>query len=107
MKMVCSSSCVSFLLKRDKKAKFLEVGIVSLKYQFTSEKKMSKVTLSKSKYNKLLELQSNDPVKVMEEGDTSQNWWMFQDEFFLEDEDLNADDVKAFALKGVRKKKLN
>jgi hypothetical protein len=36
------------MLKRDKKAKFLEVGIVSLKYQFTSEKKMSKVTLSKS-----------------------------------------------------------
>jgi hypothetical protein len=41
----------------------------------------------------------------MEEEDTSKNWWMFQDEFFAEDEDLNADDVKAFALKGIRKKK--
>ena len=93
------------MLKRDKKAKFLEVGIVSLKYQFTTEKKFTKHTLSKSKYNKLLELQSNDPVKVMEEEDTSQKWWMFQDEFFVEDENLNADDVKAFALKGIRKKK--
>lgn len=93
------------MLKRDKKAVFLEVGIVSLKYQFTTEKKFSKSPLSKSRYNKLLELQSNDPVKVMEDADTSQNWWMFQDEFFVEDEGLNADDVKAFALKGIRKKK--
>jgi len=93
------------MLKRDKKAKFLEVGIVSMKYQFTTEKKLSKSSLSKSKYNKLLELQSNDPVKVMEEPDSNQNWWIFQDEFFIEDEDLTADDVKAFALKGVRKSK--
>ncbi|MDP6923642.1 MAG: hypothetical protein R2568_00580 [Candidatus Scalindua sp.] len=93
------------MLKRDKKAEFLEIGIVSMKYQFTTEKKFSKSSLSKSKYMKLLELQSSDPVKVMAEEDTSKNWWMFQDEFFVEDEDLNADDVKAFALKGTRKKK--
>ncbi len=93
------------MLKRDKKAEFLEIGIVSMKYQFTTEKKFSKSTLSKSKYMKLLELQGNDPIKVMAEDDTGKNWWMFQDEFFIEDEDLNADDVKAFALKGVRKKK--
>ena len=93
------------MLKRDKKAEFLEVGIVSMKYQFTTEKSFIKRALSKSKYNKLLELQSSDPVKVMEEEDTNKNWWMFQDEFFVEDEGLNADDVKAFALKGVRKNK--
>ncbi len=93
------------MLKRDKKAEFLEVGIVSMKYQFTTEKSFIKKALSKAKYNKLLELQSSDPVKVMEEADTNQNWWMFQDEFFVEDEGLNADDVKAFALKGARKNK--
>ena len=93
------------MLKRDKKAEFLEIGIVSMKYQFTTEKKFSKSSLSKSKYMKLLELQGSDPVKVMAEEDTNKNWWMFQDEFFIEDEELNADDVKAFALKGVRKKK--
>ena len=93
------------MLKRDKKAEFLEVGIVSMKYQFTTDKKFSKSSLSKSKYMKLLELQSSDPVKVMAEEDIGKNWWMFQDEFFIEDEDLNADDVKAFALKGTRKKK--
>ena len=93
------------MLKIDKKAEFLEVGIVSMKYQFTTEKRFIKKALSKSKYNKLLELQSSDPVKVMEEEDTNKNWWMFQDEFFVEDEGLNADDVKAFALKGVRKNK--
>ncbi|GAX61987.1 NAD-dependent aldehyde dehydrogenase [Candidatus Scalindua japonica] len=93
------------MLKRDKKAEFLEVGIVSLKYQFTSEKKYSKPPLSKAKYNKLLELQSSDPIQVMEAADVNQRWWMFQDEFFVEDEELNAGDVKAFALKGTRKKK--
>ena len=93
------------MLKRDKKAEFLEVGVVSLKYRFTTEKKFNKSSLSKSKYNKLLELQSSDPIKVMGEPDSNLNWWMFQDEFFVEDEDLNADDVKAFAIKGVRKSK--
>jgi hypothetical protein len=93
------------MLKRDKKAEFIEIGLVSMKYQFTTEKQFSKSTLSKSKYNKLLELQCSEPVKVMEEPDSSQRWWMFQDEFFIEDEDLNADDVKAFALKGIRKNK--
>ena len=93
------------MLKRDKKAEFLEVGIVSMKYQFTCEESFSKSSLSKSKYNKLLELQGGDPIKVMAEEDTNKNWWMFQNEFFVEDEDLSADDVKAFALKGVRKKK--
>jgi len=93
------------MLKRDKKAEFLEVGIVSMKYQFTTDKNFSKSSLSKSKYIKLLELQGSDPVKVMAEEDIGKNWWMFQDEFFIEDEDLNADDVKAFALKGTRKKK--
>ncbi len=92
------------MLKRDKKAEFLEVGIVSLKYQFSSENKLSKYVLSKSKYNELLQIQSNDPVKIMEDADTSQKWWMFQGEFFLDDEVLSSDDVKAFALKGVRKK---
>ncbi len=93
------------MLKRDKKAEFLEVGIVSMKYQFTTEKKFNKSSLSKSKYNKLLELQDSDPIKVMTEEEGNMNWWMFQDEFFIEDEDLNADDLKAFALKGVRKNK--
>ena len=93
------------MLKRDKKAEYLEVGIVSMKFQFTSEKSFSKSSLSKSKYNKLLELQGSEAVKVMAEEDTGNNWWMFQDEFFIEDEELNADDVKAFALKGIRKKK--
>ncbi len=93
------------MLERDKKAEFLEVGIVSMKYQFTTEEKFNKSTLSKSKYNQLLELQSSDPIKVMEEKDPNNSWWMFQDVFFIEDEELDADDVKAFALKGVRKNK--
>jgi len=93
------------MLERDKKAEFLEVGIVSMKYQFTTEEKFNKSSLSKSKYNQLLELQSSDPMKVMEEKDTNNSWWMFQDEFFIEDEELDADDVKAFALKGARKNK--
>ncbi len=32
------------MLKRDKKEEFLEVGIVSMKYQFTSEKNMQNLT---------------------------------------------------------------
>ncbi len=93
------------MLKRDKKAEFLEIGIVSMKYQFTTDTNYNKRPLSKSKYNKLVELQANDPIKVMKDEETKMSWWMFQDEFFIEDEELTADDLKAFALKGVRKNK--
>ena len=93
------------MLKRDKKAEFLEIGIVSMKYQFTTDTNYNKSPLSKSKYNQLMELQANDPIKVMEDDDSKISWWMFQEEFFIEDEELNADDLKAFALKGFRKNK--
>lgn len=93
------------MLKRDKKAEFLEIGIVSMKYQFTTDTNYNKNPLSKSKYNQLMELQANDPIKVMEDDDSKISWWMFQEEFFIEDEELNADDLKAFALKGFRKNK--
>ena len=93
------------MLKRDKKAEFLEIGIVSMKYQFTTDTNYNKNPLSKSKYNQLMELQANDPIKVMEDDDSKISWWMFQEEFFIEDEELNADDLKAFAIKGFRKNK--
>jgi len=93
------------MLKRDKKAEFMEIGIVSMKYQFTTDTNYNRSLLSKSKYKQLMELQANDPIKVMKDEETKMSWWMFQDEFFIENEELTADDLKAFALKGVRKNK--
>ena len=55
--------------------------------------------------NQNLEFKKRKFKTIMEEADTIKNWWMFQDEFFVEDEDLNSDDLKAFALKGARKNK--
>ncbi len=93
------------MIRRDNSGKFEESGVLILKYQFYSGKKMSKDKLSKSKYNSLLKMQGHDPMKIMTDQKRSRNWWMFQDEFYLEDEGLSSDEVKAFALDKANKKK--
>ena len=70
----------------------------SVKYQFSVGKKISQTKLSKSKYNSLLQIQSLDPVKIMTDQEKGRTWWMFQDNFYVENESLTGDDVKAFAL---------
>ncbi len=93
------------MIRRDKSGKFEESGVLILKYQFYSGKKMSKDKLSKSKYNSLLKMQKHDPMKIMADQGKRRNWWMFQDEFFVENEDSSSNELKAFALSKANKKK--
>ncbi len=93
------------MIRRDRSGKFEESGVLIIKYQFFSGKKMSKDKLSKAKYNSLLKMQKNDPMKILTDQNQDRNWWMFQGEFYLENEGLSSDGVKAFALSKVNKKK--
>ncbi len=93
------------MIRRDKSGKFEESGVLILKYQFFSGKKVSKSKLSQSKYNSLLKMQKHDPMKIMTDQGKNRNWWMFQDEFYIENEGLSSDEVKAFALDKDNKKK--
>ena len=92
------------MIRKDKKAKFIESGTFSIKYQFSSGKKISRTKLSKSKYNSLLQLQSHEPVKIMTDQEKGRTWWIYQDGFYIENEGLTGDDVKAFALEKNGKK---
>ncbi len=94
------------MLRKDKKGKFVESGTFSIKYQYSSGKKISSAKLSKSKYDSLLQLQSLNPVNIMTDQEKGRTWWMFQGSFYVENEDLGGDDVKAkiFALEKPGKK---
>ena len=85
------------MIRKEKKGEFVESGTFATKYQFSVNKKISKAKLSKAKYNSLLQLQSLDPVKIMTDQEKRRTWWMYQDGFYIENEGLTGDDVKAFA----------
>ena len=93
------------MIRKEKKGDFIESGTLSTKYQFSINKKISKTKLSKSKYNSLLQLQSLDPVKIMTDQEKHRTWWMYQDGFYIENEGMSGDDVKAFAMENAGKKK--
>ena len=97
--------CFKNMIRRDKGGKFDESGVLIIKYQFYSGKKMSKEKLSKAKYNSLLKMQKDDPMKIMAEQGKGRNWWMFQGEFYIENEGLGSEEVKAFALSKANKKR--
>ena len=86
------------MIRKEKKGSFIESGTFSTKYQFSIGKKTSQTRLSKSKYNSLLQLQSLAPVKIMTDQGKGRTWWMYQDGFYIENEGLSGDDVKAFAM---------
>jgi hypothetical protein len=93
------------MIRRDKSGKFEESGVLIIKYQFFSGKKMSKDKLSKAKYSSLLKMQKHDPMKILTDQNQGRSWWMFQGEFYIEDKDLSSEEVKTFALSKANKKK--
>ena len=93
------------MIRKEKKGDFIESGTLSTKYQFSVDKKISKTKLSKSKYSSLLQLQSLDPVKIMTDQEKHRTWWMYQDGFYIENEGMSGDDVKAFAMGKAGKNK--
>ena len=86
------------MIRKEKKGEFVESGTFSTKYQFSVNKKISKTKLSKAKYNSLLQIQRLDPVKIMTDQEKGRTWWMFQENFYVENDGLTGDDVKVFAL---------
>jgi hypothetical protein len=93
------------MIRKEKKGNFVESGTFTTKYQFSVGMKISKTKLSKSKYNSLLQIQSLDPVKIMTDQEKHRTWWMYQDGFYVENEDMSGENVKAFAMGKVGKKK--
>jgi hypothetical protein len=93
------------VFRRDAKARFVKTGFSILTlYRFESGRVLAKRELSKKSYKDLLQRQVDTPVSVAEDRNSKRTWWMYQSEFFFEDEGYSEDDVKALAFDNSRKR---
>jgi len=82
-----------------------EEHIVVVGYRFHTGKWSTKGYLDLEEYNKLLKDQMTMPQIVMESEEDGKRWWMFEGEFYWEDEGLTALEIKALILERRRKRK--
>lgn len=92
------------MLKRDPNAKFVPMGCLIRKQQFQSGRIASSVMMGTSQFQQLLSMQAKAPVKVCWYPGNSRSWWMYQDEFYWEDEGFAPHEVQALILERKRKK---
>ena len=81
------------MLEEDTRGKFVRTGFLSHKYYFRSGKLRTRTEIRKKDYQELLQLQEETPMVVMR-GKGDRTWWMFRNEFYLDDESHTADEVK-------------
>lgn len=72
-------------------------------YSFSSGKFSLPEEISEKTYQSMMEIQNESPVPVMRFN--SKVWWMFQDEFYWEDDNLDPEEVKALILARHHQKK--
>ena len=90
------------MLKRDPTAKFLyrKVGFFHRKklYRFQAGKLQAVGEWEEENYRRLLEVQKTLPIDVWRYDANKRQWWMFNDEFYWEDDGYTKDEVKALIL---------
>ena len=100
------------MLKRDPKAKFMcrVVGFFNKRklYRFYVGKLTTQGELEERDYLALSEHQRRAPVMIMRDDANKRQWWMFRDEFYLEDEGYTEDELLALILDRIaqREKKV-
>jgi HNH endonuclease len=87
------------MLHRDTSARLVRTGFwMFARYHFESGQEASRKSWSIAGAKDLQERQRGLPVSVHEDESRRRRWWLFQDEFFWEDEGLEDLEVKALAL---------
>jgi hypothetical protein len=87
------------MLRRDTSARFEKSGAwIFAHYRFTAGRLTSRKAWNMAEANALLERQRETPVAMMVDDERRRTWWMFQDEFYWEDEGLDELAVKALVL---------
>ena len=85
------------MLRRDTTARFHTSGFwVFRRYHFVAGR--LQVTYGPSAHDSVWRTQRDEPVKLMSDDDRRRTWWMYQGEFYWEDEGYDAITVKALVL---------
>lgn len=96
------------MFKRDTKGKFMyrDVGFFSRKrlWRFYTGQNFTEGEWEEKEHLSLLEEQRHTPVMVMKDSDTRRKWWIYKDEFYLEDEGYSADEMLALILDLINQK---
>lgn len=92
------------MLKQDRKAHFVQVGVFSKKYRLYGTGEVSP-TYILTQYQEILDKQLVNPVEVLRAADSGRCWWMYRDAFYWEDEHLTVAEVEALLLERARKRR--
>jgi hypothetical protein len=95
------------VLRADKKAEIVKLPLnlrrlFTGRYALASGRHTFDAPWSKGEVDEILAQQADTPVELVRHEERV--YWMFQDCFFWEDENLTADDVKALVLQRIRKR---
>lgn len=96
------------MLKRDPNGqfKYYEVGFFKKRrlYRFYSGKSQTEHGLEEDVYQSLIAQQKNIPVVVMRDTTSKKRWWMFLNEFYWEDENYTAEEIRILILDKIEQK---
>ena len=93
------------MFRRDTRAKFLKNGFWFLtSYSFHAGRLSSASRWSRLEFGQLVERQQSVPVELMRDGSSRRTWWMYEGEFYWEDEGYGVGEVKALVFERTRKK---
>jgi hypothetical protein len=87
------------MLRRDPAAWFEKSGAwIFSRYRFVSGEIEAQRSLDRAGFRRLAVLQQDAPVPVLVDRARRRTWWWFRDEFYWEDEGLQAGEVLALAV---------
>ena len=87
------------MLRKDSGASFEKAGFwIFAQYHFRAGGLSTDKGWSAARARALLARQQETPVALMRDEERRRSWWMFQDEFYWEDEDFSELEVKALIL---------
>jgi hypothetical protein len=93
------------MLRRDATASFHKSGAwIFSRYRFVAGAIQASSRLNRAAFDRLMTQQQGAPVLILEDEDRRRTCWLFRDEFYWEDEDLNQTEVKAMLLERLTQK---
>lgn len=90
------------MLRKDAKARFERCGVFGQKYTFVYGSRHT-TAFRKADYDAIIDAQYHEPVLIVEDGDMGRTWWLFNEQFYWEDESLTQREVHALLLDRERK----
>jgi hypothetical protein len=96
------------MFRRDTKGQFTyrETGFFTRKrlWRFYTGQNFTEGECEEKEYQLLLDEQRDMPVVVMTNSDTKRKWWMYKDEFYVEDEGYSTNEILALILDLLEKR---